>query len=144
MKTIGRFSLERHDGPYETWPLLTRLLVDGQPSRVRVPGYELLHQFEVPAGYVLVTDTDCPFEEATSFILLDRGLRLLSRRTLIAPYETFWLDRIEWLDDSHFRAVFLGGDCWLVTIRAWGVPFLFPRLRLKHERNPSKGEQSAG
>lgn len=131
MGIVARFSLARHQGPYETWPLRTRLHADGKPTEVCVSGYELLHQFETPAGYLLVTDYDCPFEEATSFILLRRDLRLVSYRTLSVPYGSFSLDRIEQLADDRFRAVFYDNDAWLVVIRSWGIPYLRPRLQLK-------------
>ena len=78
MQTTTCFSLERHAGPYETWPLRTRLWVDGTPSPLRIPGYALLHQFATPNGHLLVTDCECPFEEATSFVLLDKKSQLLS------------------------------------------------------------------
>ena len=34
MKPITRFALERHDGPYETWPRRSRLVLDGRPDVV--------------------------------------------------------------------------------------------------------------
>lgn len=135
MNRITRFSLEKHQGPYAKWPLRSRLFVDGQATRIRVPGYSLIHQFEIPRGYLLVTDADCPFEETTSFILLSKSLRLLSCRMLLVPYGSFNLDRLEWIDDSRLWAVFHDEDYWLVTIRSWGIPFLLPRLRLRRRRH---------
>lgn len=131
MAIVARFSLARHQGPYQNWPLRTRLHADGKPTEVCVPGYDLLYQFETPAGYLLVTDYDCPFEEATSFILLRRDLRLVSYRTLSVPYASFILDHIEQLADDRFRAVFHDNQAWLVVIRPWGIPGLPPRLLLK-------------
>jgi len=130
MQTTTCFSLERHSGPYESWPLRSRLLVDGVPGSARVPGYTLLHQFAMPSGYLLVTDCECPFEEATSFVLLDKKSQLLSCRTLSIPYGSYTLDKIEWLDDHNARLTFRDHDHWLLTIRPWGIPFLRPRLRL--------------
>src|SRR6266508_3806727 len=46
MKPIIRFALEKHDGPYETWPLRSRVSLDGKPTDISLPGYTLLHQFE--------------------------------------------------------------------------------------------------
>jgi hypothetical protein len=130
METTARFSLERHAGPYENWPLRSRLLIDGEPCGVRVPGYSLLHQYALPSGYLLVTDCDCPFEEATSFVLLDRNSRLLCARTLSIPYGSYNLDKMEWIDDRHARISFQDDDRWSLTIREWGIPLLRPRLRL--------------
>lgn len=131
MKPISRFALEEHDGPYEKWPLRSRLFLDGQPADITLPGYRLLHQFETLDGYILVTDYDCPYEEITNFALLSKQLRLHSCRWLGWMYETFLLDRIEWLDERTFIAVFCGGDRWRFTIRCWGIPYFRPRLRLQ-------------
>ena len=95
METTTRYSLERHEGPYESWPLRLRLFIDGEPTAVRVPGYNLLHQVALPSGYLLVMDFDCPFEEATSFVLLDRNSRLLCTRTLSIPYGSYKLDKMD-------------------------------------------------
>ena len=70
MQKVSLFSLELHQGPYEKWPLRTRLFVDGNQSETKVPGYVLLHQFQTDFGYLLITDCDCPFEETTNFIFL--------------------------------------------------------------------------
>jgi hypothetical protein len=39
MKPINRFTLEKHDGPYEKWPLRSRLFLDGKPTDLSLPGY---------------------------------------------------------------------------------------------------------
>jgi hypothetical protein len=130
MQTTTRFALERHEGAYERWPVNSRLFVDGQASAVRVPGYTLLHQYTLADGHLLVTDFDCPYEEATSFVLLDRKSRLLCCRTLSIPYGSYNLEHFEWLDDRNARVGFWGNDRWLLTIRDWGIPILRPRLRL--------------
>ncbi len=83
MKPITRFGMEKHDGPYETWPLRSRVSLDGKPTDISLPGYTLLHQFETANGYILVTDYDCPYEEITSFALISKQLRLQSCRWLV-------------------------------------------------------------
>ena len=130
METTSRFSLEQHAGPYESRPLRSRLFVDGQACGVRVPGYRLLRQYSLPSGHLLVIDCDCPFEEATSVVLLDRNSRLLCCRTLSIPYGSYTLHTMEWTDDRHARISFLDDDRWSLTIRDWGIPLLRPRLRL--------------
>lgn len=59
MKPVDRFTLETHDGPYESWPSRTHVLVDGVCSGLTVSGYVLLRQFETLVAYLLVTDYDC-------------------------------------------------------------------------------------
>lgn len=132
VERVDLFALERHAGPYEKWPLRTRLLVRGEPSATQVPGYELLHQFRTPQGFLLVTDWDCPFEEGTNFILLEQAtLRILARRELAVPYGSFLLDRFEWIDDQSARVTFYEDDHWLLTLRPKAAPLFSSRLRLR-------------
>ena len=144
MKPITRFALETHDGPYETWPRRSRLLLDGRPTRIFLPGYSLLHQFETSSGYVLVTDYDCPFEEITNFALISKRLRLQSCRWLGWPYETFLLEGLDWADDRTFTAFFQGNLCCRFTIRSWGIPYLRPRLKLQLDRSLAPDDAAAG
>jgi hypothetical protein len=134
MKPITRFTLEKHDGPYETWPLRSRLSLDGKATGISLPGYTLLHQFETSNGYILVTDYDCPFEEITNFALVSRQMRLQSCRWVGWMYETFLLERIEWIDDRTFTAIFCGNLCCRLAIRSWGIPYIRPRLKLQFDR----------
>ena len=131
METTPCFLLESHTGPYEKWPQRSRLLIDGSPSQTQIPGYTLLHQFKTSLGYLLITDFDCPFEEATSFSLLNPSYELIADRTLGVPYRSFNLDRVDWQDDTTVEVVFLNDDRWRVTLRPWGIPFLRPRIHLK-------------
>lgn len=134
MKATTRFSLERHAGPYGSWPPRTRLRVDGRPTRLRVAGYSLLHQFAVEDGYLLVTDHDCPFEEVTVFTLLSPELRVLSARTVGAPYNPFLLTRQESTGTRHLVAWFGEDYPMRITIRKWGIPLLHKRIGLQRIR----------
>lgn len=131
MNAITRFALEKHDGPYEKWPVRSRLLADGEPTRISLPGYSLLQQFETPYGFILITDYDCPFEETTNFALVSTPLRLLSCRWLGWPYSSFLLEGIEWENDQSFIAVLSGNDRWRFTIRPWGISYIRPRLKMQ-------------
>src|SRR5262245_51659281 len=144
MKPIDRFTLEKHDGPYESWPLRSRLFLDGKPTGISLPGYSLLQQVETPDGYILVTDYDCPFEEITNFALVSKKLRLQSCRWLGWMYETVLLERIEWNDDRTFTAFFCGNLCCRFTVRSWGIPYIRPRLKLQLDRSgvPADGAVS--
>jgi hypothetical protein len=130
-QSISRFALESHTGSYENWPAKSRLIVDGVPTDLRLRGYSLLYQFEIDAGYLLVTDYDCPYEEATNFILLNRSLNILSSRSIGAPYYSFLLDKIEWLDEQNLTAVFYQNDRWKISIARRGIPYLRPQLSIK-------------
>ncbi|WP_244130150.1 hypothetical protein [Burkholderia sp. BCC0044] len=136
MKPVERFALATHDGPYEAWPARTAVLVDGLRSGLAVSGYALLRQFETPAAYLLVTDYDCPFEEAVTFTLVSKALRkVLAQRTVGAMYASCHLDALTWADDRHFSATFVGIDGrWDFTIRDRAVPLIRPRLGMRRVR----------
>jgi hypothetical protein len=140
MKPINRFTLQKHGGPYETWPIRSRLSLDGQPIDIWLPGYKLLHQFETPYGYILITDYDCPYEEITNFALISKQLRVQSCRWIGWVYETFLLERIEWIDDRTFTAFFCGNLCCRFTVRSWGIPYIRPRLKLQVDRSVALGD----
>ena len=131
MTPIARFTLERHDGPYESWPLRTRVFKNGAATATKIPGFQLLHQFETAQGYLLITDDDCPFEEATHFVLLAHTLRVLSSSTLAVPYASFLLKSVEPAADDRLIAVFNADERWQLTIRTWSIPYLRPRLKLE-------------
>ncbi|WP_193098733.1 hypothetical protein [Burkholderia sp. Z1] len=130
MKPVERFTLETHDGPYEAWPSRTHVLVDDVRCGLAISGYVLLRQFETPAAYLLVTDYDCPFEEAVTFTLVSKDpLKVCAQRTVGAMYASCHLDDISWADDRHFSATFVGIDGrWDFTIRDRSVPFVLRRL----------------
>lgn len=129
MTPIDRFTLETHEGPYETWPVKSRLYLDGHPTPIKLPGYQLRCQYDTADGYILITDYDCPFEESTHFALVSKKLRLKSCRTVGWMYETFMLERVEWQDERRFIAFIHGGQPWRFTIRSWGIPYIRPWLR---------------
>jgi hypothetical protein len=134
MNPTNRFALETHAGPYKSWPLRTRLIADGEPTRLTINGYVLLCQFETVAGYLLATDRDCPFEESVTFTLLWKDLlEVLSERTVGAMYASCWLNDITWKDQRTFIATFDGIRGWFeFNIRTWSLPFLFPRLKMTY------------
>ncbi|MGS0892569.1 hypothetical protein ACVBGC_08480 [Burkholderia stagnalis] len=136
MKPVDRFALEAHAGPYESWPPRTRVMMDGMRSGLAVSGYVLLRQFETPAAWLLVTDYDCPFEEAVTFTLVSKDrLKVLAARTVGAMYATCHLDDVTWADDRHFSATFVHIDGrWDFTIRDRAVPFVLPWLGMRHVR----------
>lgn len=132
MQSTDRFTLERHDGPYESWPLRSRLFADGVATGISLPGYQLHNQLETTDGYVFVTDYDCPFEEITNFVFVTKNFRLQSCRWLGRMYESALLERIEMVDERNFLAVIFNEHCYLLTIRSWWIPYIRPRLRMEY------------
>ncbi|KGF82628.1 hypothetical protein IA69_04925 [Massilia sp. JS1662] len=111
------------------------MIADGQVTSIHVPGITILDQFETSAGYLLVTDHNCPFEETFHFILLDRNLHIRAHRSLGAAFsfvpgnQVRTLEELVWEDDRHFLAILTGpAERWRFTIRPSGIPFIHPRL----------------
>ncbi|NJK52152.1 MAG: hypothetical protein HC936_03770 [Leptolyngbyaceae cyanobacterium SU_3_3] len=131
MKAVQLFALESHSGPYDKWPLRTRLLIDGKLSPILIPGYILLCQFKIDDGYLLVTDCDCPYEETTSFILLSNDMKLISYKMLFVLYGSFNFESIAWINSQYAQVTFWKNDIWNLRIRKFDIPYLLPRLILQ-------------
>ncbi len=129
MKKINIFSLHQHSGDYSAWPLKTQLLINQQPTQTYLPGYQLLHQFQLISGeYLLIADWDCPFEEATEVLLLSSDLIMVARYTFSVPYGSFNLDDLQVIDDANLKLTFYDNDCRQVTILNTKIGFFGSRI----------------
>ncbi|OAI28513.1 hypothetical protein [Methylomonas koyamae] len=147
MQAIDVFSLASHAGDYRYWPLQTRLLQNGVPTACYVPGYRLLHQFQTGTGdYLLICDWDCPFEEASEFVLLSPELRILARRSLGLPYASFVLDGVEIAGPDRLRLTYYPDRQWLLRVAAPfnRLPGFLGRCRLLHGRRRLNLRRLAG
>lgn len=114
-----------------------RLLQNGVPTACYVPGYRLLHQFQTGTGdYLLICDWDCPFEEASEFVLLSPELRILARRSLGLPYASFVLDGVRNRRTRPIAFDVLSGSAMAVACRRPfnRLPGFLGRCRLLHGR----------
>lgn len=100
MEAQQRFSLAKHEGPYERWPVKTALLCDGVPTGTQIEGYVIEAQYRCAHGHLLITSFDCPFEEANSFTLLDDRFQVLAEAKLGVMYDSFLLNA-HWPLDGH-------------------------------------------
>ena len=100
MEAQQRFSLAKHEGPYERWPVKTALLCDGVPTGTQIAGYVIEAQYRCAHGHLLITSFDCPFEEANSFTLLDDRFQVLAEAKLGVMYGSFLLNN-HWPLDGH-------------------------------------------
>ena len=91
MDVSTRFALETHVGPYECWPTTSRLIVDGTMVDTRIDGFVIDGQYETDVGSLLLTSYACPYEEASTFTLLDARQRVLATQRLGAPYASMLL-----------------------------------------------------
>jgi len=92
MKPIANFTLAKHTGEYEHWPLVTELIRSGVPTGKYVPGYVLEAQYEHNGYFLLATSWDCLFEEAQTFLLLSPGLDVIQKHSIGAAYVSIWLE----------------------------------------------------
>ena len=106
MKPIQRFKLAPHEGPYEDWGGVSHLIIDGNITQLTVPGYNLLHQFEVGDGFLLLLDFDCPFEESVVAARLDTAFKLITENHFGFMYTSWDLVDIAiespWIIDLYF------------------------------------------
>ena len=131
MKKIDSFSFVTHTGDYQSWPLKTQLLHHKQPTQTHLPGYQLLHQFILATGeYVLITDWDCPFEEATEVVLLSAAFALTARHSFSAPYGSFNLEDLQVIDETNLKLTFYQNDCRQVTIATKKTGLLGSRIKV--------------
>ena len=131
MREIDTFSLEHHTGEYHTWPLRSRLVLNGAMLQLSLPGYDLIRQFALADGYLFVTDYDCPFEEKTCFILVDKKIsRIRSERSFGRMYSSYWLKDLIWQDERNFTAI-ISGEPYAFTIRSWYIPYIYPKLGVR-------------
>lgn len=144
MIPTGRFSLEAHDGPYESWGTRSHLLDQGVRCGAQVRGFSLLHQFETPDGFLLVTDDMCPFEETTHFTLLSGKLRVLASRSFGAPYASCLLDDLASLPDGSIDFVLSCQGAFKLSLRSRGIAWIYPRLKFRRlDRDTYLGQLAA-
>lgn len=133
MREISTFSLERHVGEYSTWPQRSRLIQKGTKLALTLPGYDLIRQYDTVNGYLFVTDYDCPFEEATCFILVDKKIRrILSERSFSGMYADYWLQDLIWQGERNFTAI-LSAEAVAFTIRSLYIPYIYPKLGVRRK-----------
>lgn len=137
------FELVHHLGPYEDWPLETPLLLNGQPLQAKLQGYNLLHQLEHSAGHLLITDFDCPFEEAICFTLLNPQHERISQRVWGAPYASFWLDEL-FESQAGTLCCDVSGVLLELTLRPWHIPYLLPKLKFHRLSPQGYAERQSG
>lgn len=118
MQPITDYRLAQPPGESAPRPLRTPLLYsDGRETGCKVPGFVLLHQFRVGVETLLITDWDCPYEEATEVMLLDATHRQVARRSFGAMYSSWALRQVEVVDARRLRLDFYGGPSLRVAVR---------------------------
>ena len=92
MEKIALLSLEKHQGPYELWPRLTRLYANGEDTQKKLPGFIIEAQYKCEEGYLVITSQDCPFEESNDFLLLNHAFEIVAKNGIGVPYSSFLIN----------------------------------------------------
>jgi predicted metal-dependent HD superfamily phosphohydrolase len=104
VELIQSFSLEKHSGPYESWPRKTRLFFNGADTGATVSGYVIDGQYRAGACYLLIISYDCPYEESNDFLLLNAAFEIVADSSLTPPmYGSYLLDTHWPVSDSAIR-----------------------------------------
>ncbi len=122
MEQTKQFTLETHRGPYEKWPSVSRLFVNGEDTKKSITGYLIEGQYTCADGYLLVTSMDCAFEETSHFILLDRDFNTIATNHLGVMYDTFLINSHWPISESAIRIHYYGDFFYTMSIErsaAW-------------------------
>jgi len=130
IEQTNEFSLEKHQGPYENWPLKSRLYRDGAATGTKLPGYLIEAQYRMDERFLIVTSYDCPFEEANNFILLSSELKTLSKKFLGLVYSSWLIEKHYPVSDDEIAFDFYGGDKFILKIRGQRQHLLGSLLKL--------------
>jgi hypothetical protein len=101
MEALDIFTLERHDGEYKSWPQASELLLFGNATSKRIPGYCLEAQYQCGCHYLFITSWNCPFEECYEVILTNENFDLVDQKGLGAMYMYTWLEQHEIMSENQ-------------------------------------------
>lgn len=123
MNIINKFTLQEHDGEYESRPLKSFLYYCGEALGVKVSGYVIDRQFELEDYFLLFINWDCPFEEGCEIIVLNKVKKVVGSYSFNALYNSYKLNTVAELSKNHYKLTFNELDCFEVTIN-------YPKKRL--------------
>ena len=96
MDPIHSFSLEKHSGPYASWPSKTRLYFNRADTATTVSGYVIDGQYKAGSCYLLIISYDCPYEESFDFLLLNAEFEVVAKSDLTPPMYSTYLLNTHW------------------------------------------------
>lgn len=129
IEEIKKFSLAKHEGPYENWPSKTDLFFDGKPTGKKIDGYVIEKQFKIDDYYLIITSYDCPFEETNNFILLNNNFSVEHKKWIGRPYNSFCIKDAVPINDYKILILFIGDL--KVTLHIKMKSFLSSKPRIK-------------
>lgn len=108
VEPIELFSLVDHPNAkkFEGEPYTSRLQFEGSDTGFFVKGTQLDRQYRTRHYYLVFTNHDCPFEESCEITLVSRNLEFVARRSIGAPYSSYWLDSVEVVAADEYQLGF--------------------------------------
>ena len=100
MNPLSTFSFRIYEGPQSSRELESELLLNGDATGKRIPGYILEAQYRCPLGYVFITSWDCG-DDSLDVILTDENLQVLDRKSIGAMYDSTLLESHEVLSENE-------------------------------------------
>lgn len=91
MQQIANFTLTKHEGPYNQWPLKSPLLFNTEATNTEVLGSQIVAQYLCCYGYLLITSYGADYEESNEFQLLNSEFKPIATKRLGQPYSSFLL-----------------------------------------------------
>jgi hypothetical protein len=100
MKLLRTFSLRAHEGPQSSRGLESELLLNGDATGKRIPGYILEAQYCCQPGYLFITSWDCG-DDSLDVVLTNGDLHVLDRKSIGAMYDSTRLESHEVLSENE-------------------------------------------
>lgn len=116
MIPIEKFTLQEHEGKYEDRPLKSALYFCNRSTGLKVSGYVIEKQFELPSYFLLLINWDCPYEEGCEIVVLNKELRVVGGHSFAPYYNSYSLSDISELSNNHYKLVFNESECFYLTI----------------------------
>lgn len=116
MIVIDNFSIEAHEGDYDNWPLKSVLYFNGEKLNVKVSGYVIEKQYELPNYFLLLINWDCPYEEGCEIVVLSKAFKIVVNCSFTPFYHSYLLTSFSELSSNQYKLVFNDSDCFELTI----------------------------
>ena len=116
MISINKFTLPKHEGNYEDWPLKSVLYYDGKALNVKVRGFVIEEQFELPEYFLLLMNFDCPYEEACEVAVLNKQFKLVGTYIFSTFYGSYLFNQISERSKNCYEMMFHGPQYFELTI----------------------------
>ena len=116
MIPIEKFTLQEHEGQYKDRPLKSSLYFCGEDTRLKVSGYVIEKQFELPSYFLLLINWDCPFEEGYEVVVLNKQIKIIGSYSFTSFYNSYLLSNIREKSKDCYELVFNESDHFEISI----------------------------